>query len=338
MPIDRVVSKHSFFSRLTSSITLLIAAATIFGGSVSSLYASTPPADPAPLLVGYLPNYKGIAWAGYTSSISFTKMTHLNLAFGNPPRCNGTCSASSDMTFSIKGQSDSDVDAVVATAHAAGVKVLLSIGGGGGDQLILQFYNAGLTNPLIDSLDLYLKAHKIDGVDVDIEDPSNMGNPFATFVSALVSKFRPQGKLITAAVAQYLQSSMPSSALHQFDFINVMNYSSLASATTALQYYANECHVPKSQIVLGVPFFGSTADDSKEEDYKTILAAYPNAWQVDLAGGGSLDNGKAFKYAGEETMKQETLLGKQYGGIMVWEMMGDAAAPHSLLAIIQNNL
>jgi chitinase len=291
-----------------------------------------------PKLVEYLPNYKGVAWSTYVPSINFTKMTHLNLAFCNPPKCNGTCTASSDMTFSIKGQSDADVDAVVAAAHAAGVKVVLSIGGGGGDQLILQFYNGGLSQQLTDSLDRYAQAHHIDGIDVDIEDPSNMGAPFLTFVNTLVAKFRPQGKLITAAVAQYLQGSMPSAALHQFDFINVMVYSSLAASNTALQYYANECHVPKDRIVLGVPFFGSTAGDDKEEDYKTIFGAYPNAWQVDLAGGGLLDDGKAFHYAGEETMKQETLLGRQYGGIMIWEIMGDAPAPHSLLSVVLNNL
>jgi GH18 family chitinase len=334
MPIDRAVRKQRFFSRWISRAVILVTAG-IFSGS---LYAANAAPASTPRLVIYLPNYKGVAWSGYAGSISFTKMTHLNLAFGNPPKCKGNCTVGSDTTFSINGQSDADVDAVVSAAHAAGVKVVLSIGGGGGDQLILQFYNAGLSQPLVDSLDLYMKAHKIDGVDVDIEDPSNMGAPFATFVNTLVTKFRPQGKLITAAVAQYLQGSIPSSALHQFDFINVMNYSSLASATTQLEYYVNQCHVPKDQIVLGVPFFGSTADDSKEEDYKTIYAAYPNAWQVDMVGGGSLDDGKAFRYAGEDTMKQETLLGKQYGGIMIWEMMGDAPAPHSLLAIIQNNL
>jgi GH18 family chitinase len=336
MQIHKLAPKLKFFRQSISGIAVVIAAT--FAGFAAPLYASTPAPGMTSRLVGYLPDYKGVAWAGYASSIDLVKMTHLNLAFGNPPKCNGTCTASSDMTFSLKGQSDADVDAVVAAAHAAGVKVLLSIGGGGGDQLILQFYNAGLSVPLVNSLDQYLKAHKIDGVDVDIEDPSNMGAPFADFVTTLVLKLHPQGKLVTAAVAPYLQASMPGAALHQFDFINVMNYSSLAAATTAVEYYANQCHVPKDRIVLGVPFFGSASDDSKEEDYKTILAAYPNAWQVDMVGGGSLDNGKAFKYAGEATMAQETLLGKQYGGVMIWEMMGDAAAPHSLLTIIQNNL
>jgi hypothetical protein len=37
-------------------------------------------------------------------------------------------------------------------------------------------------------------------------------------------------------------------------------------------------------------------------------------------------------------MAQETQLGKQYGGIMVWHLLGDAAAPHSLLKVIEKNL
>jgi hypothetical protein len=97
------------------------------------------------------------------------------------------------MTFSLHGQSDADIDALVAAAHSAGVKVLVSIGGGGGDQRIIQFYNVGLSAPLVASLDKFVSAHQLDGVDLDIEDPSNMGAPFATLVSTLTSTFHPEG-------------------------------------------------------------------------------------------------------------------------------------------------
>ena len=292
----------------------------------------------SPLLVGYVPAYKGVSLANSIRSLDLTRMTHLNLAFGNPPKCDGACTSQSEMRFSLRGHTDADIDAIVDTAHAAGVKVLLSIGGGGGDQLIIQFYNVGLSAQLVASLDKFVQAHKLDGVDLDIEDPSSMGAPYASFVSALTSTFHPEGRIVTAAVAKYLQDSMPDSALHQFDFITVMNYSSYASAVTAMQFYAQNKEIPRNEIVLGVPFFASNSDDSKEEDYGTILAAYPNAWKVDLVGGGSLDDGQAFHYVGETTMAQETQLGKQYGGIMIWEMMGDAPAPHSLLTIIEKGL
>ncbi len=230
---------------------------------------------------------KGKHYADYAKQIDFTKMTHLNLAFGVPPKCDGICTASSDMVFSIQGQSDADIAAIVAAAHAAGVKAVLSIGGGGGDQRIIQFYNAELSAELVKSLDKFVAAHGFDGVDLDIEDPSNMGAPFGAFVNALAATFHPEGKIVTAAVAKYLQSSMPDAALHQFDFINVMIYSSYESAVSALRFYSIDEKVPRDKIVLGAPFFVSTPDDSKEESYQTILAAYPNAWKVDLAGGWS---------------------------------------------------
>jgi chitinase len=298
----------------------------------------TFPPNPTPRLVEYFFLDKGKHYADYAKQVNFGKMTHLNLAFGVPPKCDGVCTASSDMTFSIPGQSDADIAAIVAAAHAAGVKVILSIGGGGGDQRIIQFYNAGLSGALVDSLDKFVAAHGFDGIDLDIEDPSNMGAPLGTFVNALMAKFHPEGKIITAAVAKYLQSSMPDASLRQFDFINVMVYSSYEEALRALQFYSVDEKIARNKIVLGVGFFGSTADDSKEENYQKILAAYPNAWKVDLVGGGSLDDGQAFRYAGEATMARETLLGAQYGGVMLWSILGDAAAPHSLLTIIQDNL
>jgi hypothetical protein len=74
-----------------------------------------------------------------------------------------------------------------------------------------------------------------------------MGAPFAAFVSALTSAIHRENKLVTAAVANYLQDSMPDTALHQFDFINVMNYSSYASAVMALQFYAQDKEVPRTR-------------------------------------------------------------------------------------------
>jgi GH18 family chitinase len=116
-----------------------------------------------------------------------------------------------------------------------------------------------------------------------------------------------------------------------------MSYSSYAAATAALEYYSVKEKIPPAKLVLGVPFFGSNDDDSREESYKDILAAYPNAWKVDLVGGGVFDDGQAFHYVGETTMAIETQLGKQYGGIMFWDFTDDAPAPHSLLTVIEKN-
>ena len=63
--------------------------------------------DKGPKLVGYLPDYDG-SYADFAKSLDFSKMTHLYLAFGLPPFCNGICTTDSDMTFSL-GQTDADI-------------------------------------------------------------------------------------------------------------------------------------------------------------------------------------------------------------------------------------
>lgn len=327
------------FARL-SLLHIAIAALVIAAGSCFS-YAQAQAAAPAPAtqphLIAYLFAGRETNYTTLVKTIHFGKITDLELAFADPPKCEGVCTAASDMRFSIDGETDADIDAMVSAAHAAGVRVVASIGGGGGDQRIIQFYNAGLSEPLVASLQTFVSAHRIDGVDLDIEDPSNMGAPFLTFTTALTTTFHPQGKLVTAAVAKYLQASMPGAALRQFDLLNIMCYSSYISAVDALNYYANEEKIAPAKLVLGVPFFGSSDGDGREESYKNILAAYPNGWKVDLAGGGPLDDGLAFHYAGEATMAEETQLGKKYGGIMFWDLTDDAPAPHSLLNIIEAN-
>jgi hypothetical protein len=59
---------------------------------------------------------------------------------------------------------------------------------------------------------------------------------------------------------------------------------------------------------------------------------------VNIVGGDALDDGQDFFYFGEDTTAQDTQLGKQYGGIMIWQLLGDAPAPHSLLKMIEKNL
>jgi hypothetical protein len=291
-----------------------------------------------PRLAGYLPDYDG-SYASFATSLDFTKMTHLILGFGLPPACNGACTASSDMTWSLN-QTDAEIATLVTAAHAAGVKVTLSIGGGSyaSDALVSQFYNAGLSTQLAASLDSYVTAHNLDGVDVDIEDPSNMGANYEAFVNALIAKLHPEGKIVSAAVAEWLQTQnvMSNSTLQEFDFVNVMVYSNLTDCQNAMTYFAG-LGEPSSQMTLAVPFFGQNADGSIAETYATILAAYPDAWQSDEVSGGTLDGGVTLTYVGESTMAQETQLGVQYGGISIWELSQDAQPPHSLLNVIQGN-
>jgi len=109
-------------------------------------------------------------------------------------------------------------------------------------------------------------------------------------------------------------------------------------ATDSDTSYFASLGVPKSNIVLGVPFFGQSSDGSISETYATILAAYPGAASENQVSGGSLDGGVTLYYVGDATMAEETQLGVRYGGVMIWELSQYAAPPNSLLTIIQNNL
>src|SRR5690349_13129351 len=57
------------------------------------------PPNPHPYLVGYLGVYKNLDWTAVAKTLDFTRMTHLNLAFINPPPCAGPCTAQSDLTL-----------------------------------------------------------------------------------------------------------------------------------------------------------------------------------------------------------------------------------------------
>ena len=304
----------------------------------SFMFGTSAPPTSGPRLVGYLPSYDG-SYATFATTLNFNKMTHLVLGFALPPVCNGTCTASSNMTWSL-GQTNSETITLVNAAHAHGVKVLLTIGGGdnSADEQISAFYNVGLSAQLVASLDSYVTALNMDGVDVDIEDPGNMGAPYATFVSSLIAKEHSGGRIVTAAVAEWLQTQnvMSNATLQSFDFVNVMVYSNISDCESNMAYFAS-LGEPKSKMTVGVPFYGQSSDAA--ETYAQIIAAYPNAGQSNqVSGNGALDGGNTITYVGNAEMAQETVFSLQYGGIMIWELSQDAAPPNSLLTIIQNNL
>ncbi len=109
----------------------------------------------------------------------------------------------------------------------------------------MQFYNAGLSEPLAAALSDYVMKHKLDGIDVDIEQPTQMGVPFTQFVNALAAKLRPQGKMITAAGGAVYPGVDADEALKQFDIVNVMIYGSYDKAVSAMTYYNKTRRFPR---------------------------------------------------------------------------------------------
>ena len=69
-----------------------------------------------PKIVAYVPNW--IDLKAFAPQIDYAKLTHINLAFENPRDAIGT------LSFNAENQQ------LITQAHAHGVKILVSIGGG----------------------------------------------------------------------------------------------------------------------------------------------------------------------------------------------------------------
>lgn len=329
---DKAISKRLGYLCLLALLifTTAVAPAQHNHGPACPCEIPNGPPNPHPYLVGYLGVYRPADWVALAKTLDFTRMTHLNLAFINPPLCNGACTAQSDMTLHGNPSfTDDALKTIVDSAHAHGTKVLASLGGDKGDSRYMQFYNAGLSDQIADAVNAYVKVNNLDGVDVDIESPDQMGVPYTQFVNALVARLRPEGKLITAAVAQYIQAGVQDQVLQQFDIINVMIYGSYDRSVADMAWWVKNEHIPKEKLTLGIGF----------HNYSAILAAYPNAWAVDTVGGGTFRNGAVMNYQGEATVAKLTQLSAQYGGAMIWELgQDDPTSPHSLLKVMQKNL
>ncbi|HEX3694076.1 MAG TPA: glycosyl hydrolase family 18 protein [Polyangia bacterium] len=228
-------------------------------------------------VVMYLPNWSG-SFASWATKMDFKKMTHLNLSFGTVK----------SNVWSL-GAADADVKTLVDAAHAAKVKVLVSIGGADDDIGIINSYaTAANIDPLVTSLDAFVTRLDLDGVDVDLERGAMMkssGN-FPAFLKALIAKLRPEGKLITSALAQYIVEDAGSDAtitawLNSYDFINLMIYSTnMTTYTKELTWWTTTKMVPKANLTWGVEFSSKLT--------------------VDIA-------------------KQLTTASEAYGGVMLWE-------------------
>jgi len=251
------------------------------GGSVvdgSSDAGTTAPPTPAIKAVMYLPNWNG-SFASWATTIDFTKMTHLLLAFG-------TVDTSNNWDL---GAADSDVQTLAAAAHANGVKVLISIGGADDDiGIITQYQTASNITPLVANLDAMVTRLDLDGVDVDLERGTLMqsSSNYPAFVKELISTLRPNGMLVTTALAQYIAQDANSDAVlmgvyQSFDFINDMIYTTnLSDYTNEASWWTSTQGVTNTKLCWGIEFTSDLSTD---------------------------------------TAIQLTMASEAYGGVMMWE-------------------
>lgn len=274
-------------------------------------------------VVGYIPDWSFSAY----KTVDYTALTHVNIAFGNPD-------GSGNITTMA---SDADINALVEKAHLYGVKVLISLGGAGSPSYTPYISTDAAREAFADRIMDFVSRHNLDGVDVDLEGDTVDGY-YESFLRSLNTRCRAQGKLLTAAVATWYGSRISTASLQMLDFVNIMAYDYNTSGTgpvapydfavSSIDYFKNKGAAAEN-IVLGVPFYGYSAS-SGYTAYKDILAQNPNAYTADFMNG--------WYYNGDATIRTKTELGKQYGGMMIWELSQDASGDRSLLKIIKDTL
>ncbi len=140
---------------------------------------------------------------GYLSGRNFSRidelelnsLTHLNLAFANP-----------DNNGKLVFGRGVDIAPVVAKGHAAGLKVFVSLAGGGRPDtvvwksVLLPENKSAFVRQIVD----YVERNFLDGVDVDIEGNllPTIRESYNPFVVELKQALHAKGKGITAALAR----------------------------------------------------------------------------------------------------------------------------------------
>lgn len=152
----------------------------------------------APLFIGYYPDWGKWRKPAYTvDKVPYNKLTHVLWSFITP-NTDGT----------LKGDAADDpsaLDSMVTLAHAAGTKVIVSLGGGGQSETFVPVARDNtLRQKFVANLVQYVADHNLDGLDMDWEfDKVPVPEQDTTAYSKLLTELRealPKDKSLSAAL------------------------------------------------------------------------------------------------------------------------------------------
>lgn len=280
-------------------------------------------------VIGYLPEYR----FGLSNQIDYTKLTHLNIAFGNPD-------ASGNIIIS-------DFSTVVADAKAQNpnIKILISLAGGGIENTPIatnwsNYIDVPANRPtFISKIVDFVNFHNLDGVDIDLEfDLVTSG--YSDFVIELNTALDVYNKLLTVAFPKVYYTYLTQQALETFDFINLMAYdnngfwsstpgqhSSYSFAQDNITFWTTIGGLSGEKLVLGVPFYGHNFDTTQFVTFGEMVTLNTSYADTDNVG-------NTF-YNGRPTIEQKVQLAyNKASGIMIWELGQDSFTQYSLLTAI----
>ena len=272
-------------------------------------------------VIGYLPHYRPEA----IDALPYDLLTDL-IFFSVEPQADGSIDFSDAKPATLKKLTN--------LAKLKGVKVHVCVGGWGKSKDFSKMAaNPATRIAFVRNLVIFLKKHELDGADLDWEHPktkSEIGN-FQKLLVELKKAFRFYGFELTVTVAGWGTYLKPETIAF-VDRIQIMAYdqgtphSSFSGAKSAMEHWVKQ-GVPKSKLVLGLPFYGR---NGKKEamTYDEILRRFKPSPDSDLAGG--------YHFNGPATIRKKTAyaIREGYGGVMIWELGQDAKGKDSLLHAI----
>jgi chitinase len=229
-------------------------------------------------LLGYYPEWSKTQTPPYTADqIPYSKLTHISHAFL-------LLSAKADGTLEIPpGMIE---PALISKAHAAGVKVLVSIGGGDGIQgprFNKMAESETSRQAFVRHVRHFLVKYGYDGVDIDWEVPKAKDKANCTTLMQELRNGLPSPWLISMAVTAdpsgYGQGLDIPALAPLLDFMNVMTYDfygtwsgatglvsplfqdpadpqQAGSVKTSMNLYAKQYGVALAKMNIGTPFYG----------------------------------------------------------------------------------
>lgn len=290
------------------------------------------------------------------ASIPWNNLTRIIYSFAIP-NADGT----------LNTGSVSNIGDLVELAHANGVEVYISVGGGAGSGNFPVLANNESTRELfVKEVREFVFQNCLDGVDIDWEywsgSASNTvvpeeSNSLVTILSELKAELSPFNieMSIDLGASHWGGKHFFDQVPDYVDHLQVMCYdysgpwsdpgphssfedaigSGSSSSSLGLAYWVNYRGWPKEKILLGVPFYGRDFDIGGGEgvSYADILKEYPDAYLYDQR-----DN---IYYNGINTITQKTqyVIDNNYSGIMIWEIAQDSKVDSvSLLSAINRTL
>jgi Glycosyl hydrolases family 18 len=284
----------------------------------------------SPVVAGYLPDYE----YGHFSEIDLNALTNINY-FSIALSSTGSLPAKS-----TSGYDFSQLQTVVADAHAASPRVSVSITVDNATPFLTIAASPNATANFVSNLISFCSTYHLDGIDLDFEPSYTLTtaqkNSYGDLLAALHAQTSAKGLLLSAAV-QVSQMVVPQADIGDLDRYYVMDYDldydSSAPYSESISYLTGWANygVPKSELIMGVPFYGRSGtswSNTTTDTYSLIMSTYATfnggAFPSPSADSATI-NGTTWGYNGVDTIEQKAqyVLQNGYGGMMIWELGQD---------------